>query len=124
MRATSGSPKCSPRSQQSLLSLPCAATSTAQNGRESIAETKTIEIGRIRLYLLHALQELDAKTAATGFDVIVSGHSHRASIERRGGVLYLNPGSAGPRRFKLPVTVAWLEVQGQTCAARIVELEG
>jgi len=91
---------------------------------QGIPETEIIAIGRIRLYLLHALQELDAKTAATGFDVIVSGHSHRASIERRGGVLYLNPGSAGPRRFRLPVTVAWLEVQGQTCAARIVELEG
>jgi len=88
-----------------------------------IAETRTIEIGCIRLYLLHALQELDAKTAATGFDVIVSGHSHRASIERRGGVLYLNPGSAGPRRFRLPVTVAWLEVQGRDCAGRIVEIE-
>jgi len=89
-----------------------------------IAETEIIAIGRLRLYLLHILQELALDPAASGFDVVVSGHSHRPSIERRGDVLYLNPGSAGPRRFKLPVTVARLEVRGHTCEARIVELVG
>ncbi|MGI9104926.1 MAG: metallophosphoesterase family protein [Pyrinomonadaceae bacterium] len=87
-----------------------------------IAETEIIAIGRLRLYLLHILQELALDPAASGFDVVVSGHSHRPSIERRGDVLYLNPGSAGPRRFKLPVTVARLEVRGHTCTARIVEI--
>ena len=89
----------------------------------AIAETETIELGRVRLYLLHALQELTLDPAASGFDVVVSGHSHRPSVERRDGVLYLNPGSAGPRRFKLPVTVARLTVRGQSCRARIVELK-
>jgi uncharacterized protein len=88
-----------------------------------VAETETIEIGAVRLYLLHALQELALDPAASGFDVVVSGHSHRPSVERRGRVLYLNPGSAGPRRFKLPVTVARLTVRGRSCRARIVELK-
>jgi uncharacterized protein len=89
---------------------------------QAIAETETIEIGEVRLYLLHAFQELTLDPAASGFDVVVSGHSHRPSVERRGGVLYLNPGSAGPRRFKLPVSVARLTVRGRSCRARIVEL--
>jgi putative phosphoesterase len=89
-----------------------------------IAETETIEIGAVKLYLLHALPELTLDPAASGFDVVVSGHSHRPSVERReNGVLYLNPGSAGPRRFKLPVTVARLTVRGKSCRARIIELE-
>lgn len=89
----------------------------------AIAETETIEIGEVRLYLLHALQELALDPSASGFDVLVSGHSHRPSVERLGGVLYLNPGSAGPRRFKLPVSVARLTVRGKSCRARIVELK-
>ncbi|MCA1567520.1 MAG: metallophosphatase family protein [Acidobacteria bacterium] len=105
---------------------PTVVAVRGNNDREpwarGIAETETIEIGEVRLYLLHALQELALDPAASGFDVIVSGHSHRPSVERRGRVLYLNPGSAGPRRFKLPVTVARLTVRGRSCRARIVEL--
>jgi hypothetical protein len=90
---------------------------------QAIAETETFEIGAVRFHLLHALQELTLDPAASGFDVVVSGHSHRPSVERRGGVLYLNPGSAGARRFKLPVSVARLTVRGRNCRARIVELK-
>ena len=89
---------------------------------QTIAETEIIELGEAKLYVLHALQELTLDPAAYGFDVVVSGHSHRPSVERRDGVLYLNPGSAGPRRFKLPVSVARLTVRGTACRARIVEL--
>jgi putative phosphoesterase len=89
---------------------------------QTIAETETIEIGGVKLYLLHALQELTLDPTASGFDVVVCGHSHRPSVERRDGVLYLNPGSAGPRRFKLPVSVARLTVRGKSCRARIIEL--
>jgi putative phosphoesterase len=96
------------------------------NDREAwakeFAETEIVKIGRLNLYLLHALQELALYPSAARFDIVVSGHSHRPSVERRGGVLYLNPGSAGPRRFKLPVTVARLTVRGKSCRARIVEL--
>jgi hypothetical protein len=97
------------------------------NDREAwarpLAETETIQIGEVKIHLLHAAQELALDPAAEGFDVVISGHSHRPSVARRAGVLYLNPGSAGPRRFKLPVTVAWLTVRGRSCRARIVELK-
>ncbi len=106
---------------------PTVVAVRGNNDREpwarAIAETETIEIGEVKLYLLHALQELALDPAASGFDVIVSGHSHRPSVARRDGVLYLNPGSAGPRRFKLPVSVARLTVRGRNCRARIVELK-
>lgn len=89
---------------------------------QEIPETEVVEIGDLRLYALHALPELNLDPAASGFDVVISGHSHRPSIERRNGVLYVNPGSAGPRRFKLPVSVALLKVHGKSCKARILEL--
>jgi predicted phosphodiesterase len=73
--------------------------------------------------MLHDLAELDLEPAAAGFQVVVSGHSHRPSIETRGGTLYVNPGSAGPRRFKLPISVAELIVTGLSITPRIVELE-
>lgn len=96
------------------------------NDREAwaqvFAETEIIKIGEVSLYLLHALQEIALDPAASGFDVVVSGHSHRPSSALREGVLYLNPGSAGARRFKLPVSVALLTVRGKSCRARIVEL--
>jgi hypothetical protein len=91
---------------------------------KAYAETESVEIGEVRLYLLHALQELTLDPSASGFDIVVCGHSHRPSSERRtDGVLYLNPGSAGARRFKLPVSVALLTVRGKSCRARIVELK-
>jgi len=90
---------------------------------KAFAETEAVKIGGVGLYLLHALQELALDPSASGFDIVVSGHSHRPSSARQGdGVLYLNPGSAGPRRFKLPVSVALLTVRGKRCRARIVEL--
>jgi hypothetical protein len=98
------------------------------NDREAwakkFAETESIKIGEVNLYLLHAIQELAHDPLASGFDIVVSGHSHRPSSARQAnGVLYLNPGSAGPRRFKLPVTLALLTVgRGKNYRARIVEL--
>jgi hypothetical protein len=74
------------------------------------------------LYVLHDLAELDLDPAAAGFQVVVSGHSHRPLVERRDGVLYVNPGSAGPRRFSLPIAIAELQVSGATVEARLVEL--
>jgi hypothetical protein len=90
---------------------------------EAFAGTEIVRVGEVSLYLLHALQELALDPSASGFDIVVSGHSHRPSSARGAdGVLYLNPGSAGPRRFKLPVSVALLTVRGKSCRARIVEL--
>ena len=89
---------------------------------ETIAETAVLEVGAVSIYVLHDLAQLDPDPAAAGYQVVVSGHSHKPSMERRGGVLYLNPGSAGPRRFKLPIAVAELKVTGGAAEGRLVEL--
>jgi putative phosphoesterase len=76
-----------------------------------------------RLYVLHDLKQLAFDPAAAGVDVVISGHSHRVVLERRAGVLYVNPGSAGPRRFRLPVTLARLRLApGRDVEAEIVTL--
>ena len=73
-------------------------------------ETRMITLGGCRIHVLHDIKTLQLDPVASGVDIIVCGHSHRLRIETIGGVLYLNPGSAGPRRFKLPVTVATLDL--------------
>jgi uncharacterized protein len=73
--------------------------------------------------MLHDISELDLDPVASGFAAVIFGHSHKPSIEWRDGVLYLNPGAAGPRRFKLPVTIARLHVSGATIRPEIVQLE-
>ena len=90
---------------------------------QKIAETEVLRIGDVSIYVLHDLTELDLDPAAAGFQVVVSGHSHRPSIEERNGVLYVNPGSAGPRRFKLPIAVARLRVAGGSVKPEIAELK-
>jgi len=87
-----------------------------------LPDWEVTEVGSIFIYMLHNLNEIDLSPAAAGFQVVVSGHSHKASVEERKGVLYVNPGSAGPRRFKLPVTIARLRVNAGIFAAEIVEL--
>jgi uncharacterized protein len=89
---------------------------------EPIPETAVLQVGEVLVYVLHNLAELDLDPAAAGFQVVVSGHSHQLSVERRDRVLYVNPGSAGPRRFKLPVSVAELEIAGASVKARLIEL--
>ena len=73
-----------------------------------LPETQVLELGGISIYVLHDLAQLDLKPKAAGFAAVVSGHSHVPKQEMRDGVLYFNPGSAGPRRFKLPVSVGRL----------------
>lgn len=86
-------------------------------------DSAVVEIESRHLYVLHDLKTLDLDPAGAGFDVVISGHSHRPGISEKEGVLYLNPGSAGPRRFRLPVTLAILEVSADALDARIVELD-
>jgi hypothetical protein len=74
----------------------------------SLRERETLEIAGTRIYVIHDLAQLELDPVAAGIDVVVSGHSHRPAEERRGSALYVNPGSAGPRRFKLPIAVARL----------------
>jgi uncharacterized protein len=84
--------------------------------------TELVEIGDHRFFVLHDIAQLDVDPVAAGFAAVVSGHSHRPSIETRNGVLFLNPGSAGPRRFKLPITVARVKTSGRHIRADIVDL--
>jgi hypothetical protein len=76
----------------------------------------------VGVYVLHDLQALDLVPEAAGLRVVVSGHSHRPSVQERNGVLYVNPGSAGPRRFRLPVGVALMTVQDQVVEVSLVSL--
>lgn len=96
------------------------------NDREAwagaIPETAFLKVGDVHVYAIHDLSQIDIDPAGAGVRVVVSGHSHQPKVEARGGVLYVNPGSAGPRRFKLPIAVAELIVDGDAVSARIVEL--
>lgn len=75
-----------------------------------LPETAIVEAGQMLIYVLHDVNLLDLDPAASGFQIVVSGHSHQPGKKERQGVLYINPGSAGPRRFQLPVTVAHLNL--------------
>lgn len=86
---------------------------------ERIPETEVVQVGSAYLYMLHDVKELDLNPTAVDFQVVISGHSHKPSIDRRDGVLYLNPGSAGPRRFTLPVSVARLTVEDSAVAGEL-----
>jgi putative phosphoesterase len=88
----------------------------------ALPETEVIETGLATFYLLHDAYALDLDPVAAGFHIVISGHSHKPSQTERGGVLYLNPGSAGPRRFDLPVTVARLDLSKQPWRATFVDL--
>lgn len=90
----------------------------------SLPETTRLEIGPVRLYVLHDLKQLAVVPASLGLNVVVSGHSHRPLVEEREGVLYVNPGSAGRRRFKLPISVGELLIDGREVMPRLVELDG
>jgi hypothetical protein len=86
-----------------------------------LPDTEAIELDGRLIYMLHSLADIDIKPEAAGIAVVIFGHSHKPRIETRKGVLYLNPGGAGPRRFKLPITVAHLYLDA-TPRAEIVRL--
>lgn len=88
----------------------------------AIPVTATLNVGKVALYAIHDLKELDIDPAAAGVRIVMSGHSHRPSSVERGGVLYINPGSAGRRRFSLPISAAELIVEGDSVRPRIVTL--
>jgi len=87
-----------------------------------VPEIEIVEAGSVLIYVIHDIAEINLDPAAAGFRVVVSGHSHKPTIEWRDDVLFINPGSAGPRRFKLPVSVATLTISGSAIAPRIIEL--
>lgn len=89
---------------------------------DSIPVFDVIEFGVVSVYVRHDQAELDIDPLAAGFRVMVFGHSHRPMVETREGILFVNPGSAGPRRFKLPIAVGELLISGDQVDARIIEL--
>jgi hypothetical protein len=88
----------------------------------TLPPTEVVEVGEVHIYVLHDLHTLDLEPKAAGFAAVIFGHSHRPHLERKNGVFYLNPGSAGPRRFTLPVSLAYLKVQGKSLQTEFVPL--
>jgi len=88
-----------------------------------LPDTAMLEIGGRWLYVIHDVNALDLDPRAAGIDVVIAGHSHKPGVHEKDGVLYVNPGSAGPRRFTLPVALALLEIAADRLDARIVELQ-
>jgi putative phosphoesterase len=88
-----------------------------------IPVTNALEVGLASIYVLHNLNELDLNPRAAGFAAVISGHTHQPKQEWRDGVLYFNPGSAGPRRFNLPVTVGRLKITGSKTTSEVLDLQ-
>jgi putative phosphoesterase len=84
--------------------------------------TRLVKAGGMRLFIIHNVRELDCDPVARGFQIVVSGHSHKPAVSTRDGVLFVNPGSAGPRRFKLPIAVGRLFIEDNRATAEIIEL--
>jgi putative phosphoesterase len=94
-----------------------------QSWAAALPMTERVKVGELLFYVLHDISQLGLDPAAAGLAAVVFGHSHQPSIETRAGVLFLNPGSAGPRRFKLPVTVARVRALGQRLQPEILRLD-
>ena len=93
------------------------------NGLRHLPSFDIIEVGRVAIGIIHDRQQLDLDPAAAGLSVVVYGHTHRPATDERDGVLFINPGSAGPRRFKLPISMGSLHINGESVTAELIELE-
>jgi len=115
-----------PEVLEALAALAPVAAVRGNNDRDSwaqaIPETQVVEADGVRLYVIHDAAALDLEPAAAGIGVVIAGHSHRPGQRQRDGVLWFNPGSAGPRRFKLPVAVGRLIVEGGVARGEILTL--
>ena len=90
---------------------------------QALPERLDLQVGDLLVHVLHDLKELDIDPQAAGIDVVIAGHSHQPKIEQRDGVLYINPGSAGPRRFRLPISLALLRLEGGNAQAELIRLD-
>lgn len=117
---------CNPQILEELNSIAPTIAVRGNNDKGGWAEKlpvfETVKAQNVYIYVIHDIKELHIKSADEKFKVVISGHSHKPSAENKNGVLYLNPGSAGPRRFKLPVSVARLKIDGENVEAKIIEL--
>lgn len=89
---------------------------------EVLPDTAIADAGAAQIYVLHDVKQLDLNPAAGGFSIVVSGHSHKPGQTERDGVIYINPGSAGPRRFQLPITVAKLDLEKRPWKAEFIDV--
>jgi putative phosphoesterase len=89
---------------------------------ERLRETELVQFDEVFVYAIHDLGQLDLDPGTAGVQVVVSGHSHKPLVQERGGILFVNPGSAGPRRFSLPISIGELSISGARVSARTVEL--
>jgi uncharacterized protein len=94
-----------------------------QDWADDLPRTQLVSVGAHKFYVLHDISELEIDPAAAGIAAVIFGHSHKPSVETRYGVLYLNPGSAGPRRFKLPICVARVQVLGTRIEPTVIALQ-
>jgi len=90
---------------------------------DALHQTRLLTLEGVAVYVLHDLAELDVDLHAAGVRVVIAGHSHRPKVSERDGIVYINPGSAGPRRFSLPVSVGELRIDGDKVSAQTVELD-
>ena len=117
-----GKPEILPQLEQIAPTLAVRGNVDKGEWARQLPETLAHQVGSVWVYVLHDVNTLDLSPAQGGFRVVVSGHSHVPQVVERQGVLYLNPGSAGPRRFKLPVTVALMHVEGEDVRVELVTL--
>jgi putative phosphoesterase len=94
-----------------------------QSWARRFAETEVVELGGLHIYVIHDVNALDLNPRAAGFAAVISGHSHQPKQETKDGVLYFNPGSAGPRRFRLPVSLGRLEIAGSRIKAELLRID-
>jgi len=111
---------------EALAALAPVSAIRGNNDREgwarAIPHTLALELAGARLFVIHDVNALDIDPAKEGFAAVIAGHSHMPRVEEEGGVLYVNPGSAGPRRFKLPVSVAYLHIRAGRVRAELAEV--
>ncbi|OEF97837.1 metallophosphoesterase family protein [Desulfuribacillus alkaliarsenatis] len=86
-------------------------------------KTDLIQLGEASIYLLHNLYEIDIAPGAAGVNIIICGHSHQPAFEEKAGIVYINPGSCGPRRFSLPISMAIMELESRQCKVQFINLE-
>ena len=93
------------------------------NWAKAIPETEVVEVGGMLIFVIHDIRDLGIDPKTAGMQIVVSGHSHKPLIKERNDVLFVNPGSAGPRRFTLPISVAEIKITGKTVKPRILAIE-
>ena len=119
-----GSPEIVPRLAELAPVTPIRGNVDLAAWASDFRDRETVELAGLSIYVLHDVGELEFDPAKRGFAIVVFGHSHRPKIETRNGVLFLNPGSAGPRRFRLPVTLATIELTTDAVRPEIHPLVG